>query len=103
MQNFVQSIKNFIKNTKDKFKALDKNKRYAIIIGIVAIVLATVFSISYGIKNKYGILFSGLDSYDAANISKVLEDKKLKLKLREIQFTSLRNRLTSLDLSYHQQ
>lgn len=81
MQNFVQSIKNFISNTKDKFKALDKNKKYAIIIGIVAVVLATVFSVSYGIKNKYGILFSGLDSYDAANISKVLEDKKVETKI----------------------
>lgn len=82
MQNFVQSIKDFAKNTKDKFKALSKNKKYAIIIGIVAIILAVIFSVSYGIKNKYGILFSGLDSYDAANISKTLEDKSIETKIK---------------------
>ncbi len=81
MQNFLQSIRGFITNTKEKFKALDKNKKYAIVIGIVAIVLATIFSVSYGIKNKYGILFSGLDSYDAANISKTLEDKGVETKI----------------------
>lgn len=82
MQNFVQSIKEFIKNTRAKYKALDKNKKYAIIIGIVAVILATIFSISYGVKNKYGILFSGLDSYDAANISKTLEDNGVETKIK---------------------
>ena len=81
MQNFVQSIKDFFNNTREKFKALDKSKKYAIIIGIVAILLATVFSINYSIKNKYGILFSGLDTNDAANIAKTLEDSGVETKI----------------------
>ncbi len=80
-QNFITSIKEFIKKTIEKFKDLDKNKKYAIVIGVVAIILASVFSVSYSVKNKYGILFSGLDTYDAANISKTLEDKKIETKI----------------------
>lgn len=80
-KNFIESIKEFINKSVDGFKKLDKNKKYAIGIGVVAIVLAIIFSFSYSVKNKYGILFSGLDTYDAANISKALEDKGVETKI----------------------
>lgn len=80
-QNFIQSIKGFISKIVQGFKNLDKGKKYAICIGVVAVILATIFSMNYGLKNKYGILFSGLDTYDAANISKVLEEKGVETKI----------------------
>ncbi|SCJ98160.1 Flagellar M-ring protein [uncultured Clostridium sp.] len=80
-KNFIEGIKEFINKSVDGFKKLDKNKKYAIGIGVVAIVLAIIFSFTYSIKNKYGILFSGLDTYDAANISKALEDKGVETKI----------------------
>ena len=80
-KNFIESIKEFINKSVDGFKKLDKNKKYAIGIGVVAIVLAIIFSFNYSVKNKYGILFSGLDTYDAANISKALEDKGVETKI----------------------
>lgn len=80
-QNFIENIKKFFVDKKELFKELDKSKKYAIIIAVVAIVLATGFSISYSIKNKYGILFSGLDTYDAANISEELESQGVDMKV----------------------
>ena len=80
-KNFIESIKEFISKSVDGFKKLDNNKKYAMGIGVVAIVLAIIFSFNYSVKNKYGILFSGLDTYDAANISKVLEDKGVETKI----------------------
>lgn len=80
-QNFIQSTKEFFNKTIDGFKSLDKNKKYAIAIGAISIILAITFSVGYSIKNKYGILFSGLDTYDAANVSKTLEDKGVETKI----------------------
>ena len=80
-QNFIENIKKFFIDKKKLFKELDKSKKYAIIIAVVAILLATVFSISYSIKNKYGILFSGLDTYDAASISEELESQGVDMKV----------------------
>lgn len=79
--NFMDNIKEFITKTTDKFKNLDKSKRYAIVIGVIAIILAIVFSINYNVKNKYATLFSGLDTYDAANVSKSLEDQGIDMKI----------------------
>lgn len=81
-KNFVQSIKDFKTRVVTNFKNLNKRKKYAIGIGIIAVVLAIIFTISYSNKNKYGILFSGLDTYDASNISKALEDKKVETKIK---------------------
>ena len=81
-KNFIQSLKDFKTKVITGFKNLDKRKKYAIGIGAVAIILAIVFTISYSTKNKYGVLFSGLDANDAANISKALEDKKVETKIK---------------------
>lgn len=98
MQNFIQSITGFVKNARAKIKALDKSKKYAIAIGVIAIVLATVFSMSYSMKNKYGVLFSGLDTYDAASISKILEDKGVETKIEGNTIYVLREQVDKLRL-----
>lgn len=80
-KNFIQNSKDFFSKKKEDFKNLEKNKKGAIIVAVAAVVFSTAFSINYSIKNKYDVLFSGLDSYDAANISKQLEDKDIDTKI----------------------
>ncbi|MGL5311694.1 MAG: flagellar basal-body MS-ring/collar protein FliF [Peptostreptococcaceae bacterium] len=80
-QNFTQKVKSFFIDKKEKFNGLSKGTKSAILVGVVGVILATTFSINYGIKNKYDVLFSGLDSYDAANITKQLEDKSIDTKI----------------------
>lgn len=80
-KNFIDIVKEFTNKSLDGFKKLDKNKKYAIGIGVIAILLAIIFSFIYSTKTKYGILFSGLDTYDAANITKTLEDKGIENKI----------------------
>lgn len=80
--NVIHKIKEFYIDKKEKLKALDKKTKLAIAIGIVAIILASIFSISYSLNNKYDVLFSGLDSYDAAKISKELEEQKIDTKIK---------------------
>lgn len=77
----MQKIKEFLINIKDQFKNLDKNKKIAICIGIVAIVAAIIFGVNYSQQNKYGVLYSGLDSTDAATVTKSLEDSGVETKI----------------------
>ncbi|MGL5692658.1 MAG: flagellar basal-body MS-ring/collar protein FliF [Peptostreptococcaceae bacterium] len=81
-QNFIQNLKTFFNDKKEAFKKLEKSKKYAIVIGVLTIVLATGFSVSYSMKNKYSVLFSGLETYDASNISKELENRKVDTKIK---------------------
>lgn len=76
-----QNVKEFFNKSKEKITGLDKGKKIAIGIGISTIILASAFTISYAAKNKYGILYSGLDTYDAANITQALEDKGIENKI----------------------
>lgn len=77
----MQKIKEFLINIKDQFKNLNKNKKIAICIGIVAIVAAITFGVNYAQENKYGILYSGLDTTDAATVTKSLEDSGVDMKI----------------------
>lgn len=77
----MQKVKEFLTKFIDKLKKLDKSKKIAICIGIVAIVAAIIFGLSYAEKNKYGILYSGLDSTDAATVTKLLEDSGVEIKI----------------------
>ncbi|WP_195953805.1 flagellar basal-body MS-ring/collar protein FliF [Clostridium saudiense] len=77
----MQKIKEFLINIKDQFINLDKNKKIAICIGIVAIIVAITFGVSYSQQNKYGVLYSGLDSIDAATVTKSLEDAGVETKI----------------------
>ena len=77
----MQKIKEFLINIKDQFINLDKNKKIAICIGIVEIIVAITFGVSYSQQNKYGVLYSGLDSIDAATVTKSLEDAGVETKI----------------------
>ena len=79
--NLIDKIKGFSKNSLEKVKNLKVGTKVAIGIGIVTLILALIFTINYSRKNKYKVLFSGLDSVDAANVTKSLEDKKVDTKI----------------------
>ena len=80
-KDIIQKVKEFINDKKLKFKELKKEKKIAIIIGVVAIVLATVFGIKYLNDSKYEILFSGLATNDASAITEELESKNIDMKI----------------------
>lgn len=77
----MEKFKEFIKKIKDKFGSLDKSKKIAIAIGIVTIIASIAFSFTYMEKNKFGVLYSGLDSTDAANITKELDSLGVETKI----------------------
>lgn len=82
MQNkLIEKIKNFLRDSVKKIKNLKFGTKVAICIGIITLILAIIFTINYSVKNKYKVLFSGLDSVDAANVTKSLEDKKVDTKI----------------------
>lgn len=77
----MDKFKEFMTKIKAAFNKLDKSKKIAMGIGIVAVVLAIVFGITYTENNKYGVLYSGLDTTDAASITKALEDAGIDTKI----------------------
>ena len=64
------NIKEFISNKISDFKNLSTVKKLVLIIAIITLVLSLIFGIKYMQDSKYKVLFSGLDSTDAANITK---------------------------------
>lgn len=81
VKEIIKNVKEYLTNKKQQFKGLKKEKRIAIIVGFVAIILAIVFGVKYLMDNKYQVLFSGLDSTDAATITKELENQKIDMKI----------------------
>ncbi len=81
INEIIKKIKDFVNTKKDQFKELKKEKKIALIIGIIAIILSMVFGIKYINDNKYKVLFSGLDTNDATAITKELENKKIDTKI----------------------
>lgn len=81
VKEIIQNVKDFIGTKTNQFNALKKEKKIAIIVGLIAIILAIIFGIGYVKDNKYKVLFSGLDSNDAAAISKELENRKIDTKI----------------------
>lgn len=81
IKEIIKKAKDSTKNKKDQFKELKKEKKIAIIIGVVAVILAILFGVKYINDNKYKVLFSGLDPNDAAAITKELESKKIETKI----------------------
>ena len=47
VKEIMQNIKDFMGTKKGQFNGLKKGKKIAIIIGIIAIILATIFGIKY--------------------------------------------------------
>lgn len=81
IKDILEKLKTAISAKQNQFKNLNKSKKIAIIIAIISIIVAGIFGIDYMAKNKYGVLFSGLDSNDAATITKELESKKVETKI----------------------
>lgn len=77
----MDKFKEFIIKIKAAFNNLDKSKKIAMGVGVVSIILAILFGISYKENNKYGVLYSGLDTTDAATITKALEDEGVDTKI----------------------
>ena len=82
IKEIISKIKEFTNKKLSDFKNLSKSKRLAIIIAIIAIILSLIFGIKYMSDNKYKVLFSGLDSNDAAAITKELENQKVDMKIK---------------------
>ncbi|MFR9069113.1 MAG: flagellar basal-body MS-ring/collar protein FliF [Paraclostridium sp.] len=81
IKELPQKIKDFVLVKKEQFGTLSKKKKIAIVVAIISLILAIVFGISYSRANKYGVLFSGLESSDAAAVTKELESKKVDTKI----------------------
>lgn len=81
INEITNKIKGFIKDRLDSFKKLSKLKKIAVIIAIIALILAIIFGVKYINDSKYDVLFSGLDTNDAAIITKELENKKIDMKI----------------------
>lgn len=77
----MEKVKELLTKIINKIKNLDKSKKISICIAIVTIVAAIAFGISYAQKNKYGVLYSGLDATDAATVIKLLEDSGVENKI----------------------
>ena len=77
----INKVKEFTKARLDSFNELTKLKKIAVIIAIVALILAIIFGVKYINDSKYEVLFSGLDTNDAAAITKELENQKIDMKI----------------------
>lgn len=80
-KEIIQKLKDFTSTKKGQFSELKKEKKIAIIVGVIAIILSIIFGVNYLKDNKYKVLFSGLDSNDAVSITKELESRKVEMKV----------------------
>lgn len=81
VKELIENLKKFLSNKNGQYKGLKKEKKIAIIIGVVAIVVAAAFGIKYVNDSKYKVLFSGLDTSDAAAITEELESQNVEMKI----------------------
>lgn len=98
VKEVIKNINEYLRNKKEQFKGLKQEKKIAIIIGVLAIVLSIIFGIKYLMDNKYQVLFSGLDSADAANITQELENQKVDMKIRGNDIYVLKEEVDKLRL-----
>lgn len=77
----MEKVKELLTKFINAIKGLDKSKKIAICIAIVALIIAIVFGISYAENNKYGVLYSGLNSVDAATVTQQLEASGVEIKI----------------------
>ena len=81
LKEIISKIKEFFKNKSKQFKELKIEKKIAILVGIIAIILALIFGVKYINDSKYSLLFSGLNSDDANSITKQLESDGVEMKI----------------------
>lgn len=80
-KNDTKSFSTILEEKKQGFKGLRREKKLAIYVGTGGIVLASALGANYAIKNKYDVLFTGLDDIDASNIVAQLEEKNVDVKI----------------------
>lgn len=80
-KNDTKSFSTILEEKKQGFKGLRREKKLAIYVGAGGIVLASALGANYAIKNKYDVLFTGLDDIDASNIVAQLEEKNVDVKI----------------------
>lgn len=73
----MNKLLGFFKNLFSKWKAISKKKKIAIIIIVVGILAALTWLLVSRTTTKYTVLFSKLDSTDAATIISKLDEKKV--------------------------
>lgn len=77
----MNKIKEFLKKTIEKFKAMGKLARICVIISLIAIVIGIVLFIFFSFSNKYQVLFTDLESKDAKLVTEKLEELKVDMKI----------------------
>lgn len=80
-KNSAKSFGAMLEERKQGFKSLKKDTRVAIYLGASGLVFASVLGASYAMKNKYDVLFTGLDDIDANNIVSQLEANNVDMKI----------------------
>lgn len=78
MNNFIESIKKLF----NKFKSLGKWVKVAIVGVLVTFIIAIVSVMFYSSSNKYQLLFTGLDAYDAQMVTEKLKEQKVDVKIQ---------------------
>lgn len=81
LKEIINKLKEGFQNKKNQFKELKKEKKIAVFVGIIAVILALIFGIKYINDSKYNLLFSGLTSDDATSITKELENQGVDMKI----------------------
>ena len=82
VKDILNKVKEFLLDKVNKFKSLSSAKKLSLIIVVIAVILAIVFGMKYMNNSKYQVLFSGLDSTDATNITQELESEKVDYKIK---------------------
>ena len=77
----AKSFSSRLEEKKQEFKSLKKETKVAIYVGTGGLVVASVLGAGYAMKNKYDVLFTGLDDIDANNIVKQLESENIEVKI----------------------
>lgn len=80
-KNATKSFSSVLEDKKQGFKSLKKDTRIAIYVGASGLILASALGAGYAMKNKYDVLFTGLDDMDANNIVAQLEEDKVDVKI----------------------
>lgn len=80
-KGIISKIKEIFQNKNKQFNELKKEKKIAIVVGVIAVILALIFGAKYISDSKYKLLFSGLSSSDAISITKELENQGVEMKV----------------------
>lgn len=80
-KNTAKSFSSILEDKKQGFKSLKKDTKVAIYVGASGLILASVLGAGYAMKNKYDVLFTGLDDTDANNIVTQLEEDNIDVKI----------------------